>query len=333
MTGLTSVKHKTRIITGILISIIALAVLVWYVDAEEVLSALRQVNPIRLIPVFGLLFVSLVSRALSWRVILQKRIAFWKSFLYVNTGYFVNSILPFRMGEFARAFLLLPSGLGFWEGLPTVVLERMFDVLFTVGLFLTGLSFALGFSQGIIYAYVLAAVVLIGLILLVLIIKYQDTFLTWLERFSIPWLSLKEWLIDKIRFMISGLNILKEPSQVLFVFLGIGISWGTSLIYQYILLKVFVPEAQFGWIVFALGALGLGVSIPSSPGNIGLYEASITLALSAFGVDQSRAFSFALASHIIHITMTTLFGAYALGREGIHLGEIWRMGLEGKKEE
>jgi uncharacterized protein (TIRG00374 family) len=237
------------------------------------------------------------------------------------------------MGEFTRAFLLLPSGLSFWEGLPTVVLERMIDVLFTVGLFLTGLSLALGFSQGIIYAYVVAVIVLFGLIFLVMIIRHQDSFMSWLERISIPWLALKEWVIDKTRLMISGFNILKEPSQVLLVIIGIGISWGTSLIYQFILLRTFIPEAHFSWIVFALGALGLGVSIPSSPGNIGLYEASITLALSAFGVDQSRAFSFALTSHIIHITMTTLFGAYALTREGIQLGEIWRLGLEEKKEE
>ena len=62
-------------------------------------------------------------------------------------------------------------------------------------------------------------------------------------------------------------------------------------------------------------------------------EASITLALSVFGVDQSRAFSFALISHITHVAMTTIFGVYALAREGIDLGEIWRLGLEGKKEE
>ena len=325
-------KHKTRMIAGILISVIVVAVLVRFIDTGEVLSVLGQVDLVRLIPVLILLIISLVSRAISWRTILQDRITVWKSFLIINAGYFVNTVLPFRIGEFARAFLLLPSDFRFWEGLPTVVLERMFDVLFTVGLFLTGLSFALGFSQGIVYAYVLVAVVLTGLVLLMLVIRYQDSFLSWLERISFPWANLKEWLIDKIRFMISGLSILKDPSQVLLVFVGIGISWGTALVYQYILLRVFVPEAQFVWIVFALGALGLGVSIPSSPGNIGLYEASITLALSAFGVDQSRAFSFALISHITHVTITTLFGVYALAREGVHLGEIWRFGLEGKKE-
>jgi uncharacterized protein (TIRG00374 family) len=332
MTGLSFNKHQARTIAGILFSIITLAALILYVDAGKVLSALREVRLIRLIPVLIMLIISLLSRAISWRYTLQKRITLWKSFLFVNAGYFANTVLPFRLGEFTRAFLLLPSGFSFWEGFPTIVLERMFDVLFTVGLFLTGLSFALGFSHSMIYAYILASVVLVGLILLVLVIRYQDPFISWLENIPIPWLNFKEWLIEKIRFMISGLNILKEPYRVLLVFIGIGLSWATSLIYQFILLRVFIPEAQFGWIIFVLGVLGLGISIPSSPGNIGIFEASITLALSAFGVDQSRAFGFALTSHIIHIVMTTLFGAYALVREGIDLGEIWRLGLARKKE-
>jgi uncharacterized membrane protein YbhN (UPF0104 family) len=209
----------------------------------------------------------------------------------------------------------------------------MFDVLFTVGLFLAGLSFVLGTSYGIIYAYILGIMALVGLGLLVLIIKYQDLILSWTEKLTIPWMNVKDWLIDKIRFILRGLSILKDPTQILCVFLGIGLSWGIALSYQFILLRVFVPEAHFTWIIFTLGALGLGVSIPSSPANIGLYEASITLALSAFGVDESRAFSFALTSHIISIATTTLFGAYALGQEGIQLGDIWRIGLERKKED
>jgi hypothetical protein len=333
MTGVTTEKHRTRFIAGILISLLTFVALIWYVDEEEVLSALRQVSLGRLIPVLILLFISLISRGAAWRVILQERISLRKSFLIVNAGYFVNTIFPFRIGEFTRAFLLLPSGFSFWEALPTIVLERMFDVLFTVGLFLLGLSYVLGFSQGIFYAYLLGILALVGLLGLALIIRYQESFLTWLEKISIPWVKVKGWLVDKIRFMISGLIILKNPSQILLVLLGIGISWGIALGYQYILLRVFVPEAQFIWAVFVLGALGLGVSVPSSPGNIGLYEVSITLALSAFGVDQSRAFSYALTSHIISIGMTTLFGAFALVREGYNLGDIWRFSLEGKKEE
>ena len=81
-----------------------------------------------------------------------------------------------------------------------------------------------------------------------------------------------------------------------------------------------------------LGALGLGVSIPSSPGNIGLYEASIIVALGAFGVDHNLALAYALASHILTLLPTTTLGAYGLIREGFALRDIWRFRAEQEKE-
>jgi uncharacterized protein (TIRG00374 family) len=110
------------------------------------------------------------------------------------------------------------------------------------------------------------------------------------------------------------------------------ISWILALIIQYLLLRAFIPEAKLIWAAFALSAVSLGVSIPSSPGNIGVYEASITLALSAFGIDQSLAFSYALVSHILSLIITTVLGSYSLVNEGYKLGDIWRLSRDHQKE-
>jgi uncharacterized membrane protein YbhN (UPF0104 family) len=110
------------------------------------------------------------------------------------------------------------------------------------------------------------------------------------------------------------------------------ISWLIALAYQFMLLKAFLPDARFIWMVFTLGALGLGVSIPSSPGNIGLFEASIVIALVAFGVDQEAALAFAIVSHVLSLVTTTVFGSFGLVREGFALRDIWRFRAEKKKE-
>ena len=325
-------QDQLRLAVGLFISLAALAALIWFIDGREVLAAIKQVNLIWIFPVLILLFISLLTRAGAWRVILQERISLWRSFLIINAGYFVNTILPFRIGEITRAFLLLPSGFSFWEAFPTIILERMFDILFAVGLFLTGLPYALGFAQGIVYAYIMGGLVLIGLISLVLLVRYQGSVFSWLERISVPWEDKKEWLIEKLRFMLSGLMILNRPNQILKTFIGMILSWGIALVYHFILLRAFLPEAQVIWAVFALGALALGVSIPSSPGNIGIYEASITVALSAFGVDQSLAFTYALTSHVLSLGMTTVFGAFTLVNQGYALSDIWRFSIEQKKD-
>jgi len=326
-------KAQLRMVFGIMISIAALAVLIWFVDGKQVLSALKQVNLIWIAPVLVLLFVFLMTRAAAWRIILKSRISFGKSFLILNAGYFVNTILPFRIGEVARAFLLIPSGFTFWEAFPTIILERMFDIVFAVGLFLTGLTFVLNFSQGIVYASILGGLVLLGFGILFFLVKNQNQVLAWLEGVSLPWTKGQIWLIKQLRSILSGLIVLKDSWQFMKVLSFMFLSWGIAILYQYFLLKAFIPDAQLIWAVFALGALALGVSVPSSPGNIGLYEASITLALTAFGVDRAVAFSYAITSHILSLAMTTLFGSFALIREGYALRDIWQFNQQQVKEE
>lgn len=333
MTEVKVNKPQLRLALGILISLTALAVLFWFIDGKQVISALKQVNLIWIAPVLVLLFVSLMTRAAAWRIILKNRVSFVKSFLILNAGYFVNTILPFRIGEAARAFLLIPSGFSFWEAFPTILLERMFDIVFAVSLFLTGLTFVLNFSQGIVYASILGGLVLVGFGILYFLVKNQDQVLVWLEGISLPWTKVHAWLIKQLRSILSGLIVLTDSWQLMKAFSFMFLSWGIAVFYQYLLLKAFIPDARLIWAVFALGALALGVSVPSSPGNIGLYEASITLALTAFGVDRSVAFTYALTSHILSLGMTTLFGSYALVREGYALQDIWQFSQQQRKEE
>lgn len=325
-------KNQVRLIVGIFISIAAFAALLWFVDEGEILSVLKQMNLIWIVPVLGLLLISLITRAAAWRIILQKRISLKQSFLIVNAGYFVNTIFPFRIGEITRAFLLIPSGFTFWEAIPTIILERMFDFGIAAAIFLTSLPFAVNFSQGAGYAYLLASIVPAGLVMMIVIVKYQTRIIAWLEGLSLPWAGVQSWLSQRLRSMISGMTILKDPSQIALVFLFMFFSWAIALFYQFFLLKAFIPDAKLIWAVFALGALALGVSVPSSPGNIGLYEASITLALTAFGVDRSIAFTYALTSHVISLGMTTLFGSFALVREGYALRDIWQFSQQQEKD-
>ncbi|NOQ40714.1 MAG: hypothetical protein GQ562_10400, partial [Anaerolineales bacterium] len=96
MTKVKVNKAQLRLAFGIMISITALAVMIWFVDGKQVLSALKQVNLIWIAPVLVLMLVSLMTRAAAWRTILKNRVSFGKSFLILNAGYFVNTVLPFR---------------------------------------------------------------------------------------------------------------------------------------------------------------------------------------------------------------------------------------------
>ena len=320
-----------RVIPGILISMIALITLIYFSDLAAVRRAFQQVKPLTILIAAGLVIISLFTRAYAWRVILQERISLWQSYMIINAGYFVNTILPFRLGEISRAFLLMPSGLGFWEALPSIVLERLFDFGFALSLLFIGLPSALEFTNNLAYVYTLVGLVAFAVVVLILIVINRGRVLNWLEGIPLHNQKFKGRTIRFARSVITSLEILTSFRRTLKVLLGMAASWGIALAFQYILLRAFIPDAKLAWAAFALGAVAVGVSVPSSPGNIGLYEGSLTLALTACGVDPSLAFTYALTSHVINLGITTGFGAYGLVREGVGLRDVWQFGKNQRK--
>ncbi|NQS90896.1 MAG: flippase-like domain-containing protein [Chloroflexi bacterium] len=324
---------QANLVLGVLISLGAIALLISFIDGEQVLAAIKQVKLIFILPGFVLLIISHFTRAAAARVILKERVSLWRSFLLINAGYFVNTVLPFRLGELSRAFLLMPSGFGFWEALPTVLLERMFDAVFALSLFFIALPYVLNFSQGVYYTYLLAGLLLLGIVLLTLVVKNRVHISAWLECKSVSASPFPTKIIHLLQSVISSLAVLADPLRLVKVITWMFLSWGIALGFQYLLLMAFIPDAKLVWAMFALGAVALGVAVPSSPGNIGLYEASMTLALLAFGIEQSVAFTYALTSHIFTLAITTLFGSFGLVREGYGLRDVWQFSKQQRKED
>ena len=332
MTDNNKTGKQLRFVIGIVLSLVVLVVMILFIDGKEVAAAFKQVNILIVAPLSFLLVFALLCRAYAWRIILNEKVSLSQSFLIISAGYFVNTILPFRVGELARVFLLLPSGFSFWSAIPTILVERIFDLGFALSLFFIGLPFALDFSQDIFTLYLLAGFAVLGIVILILLVKNKEKVYRWLENLNLLGSRFKSGLIDLVRSVLSSLETLSDPLKFAKVFIGMVLSWGLSLIFQYLLLKAFIPEANLIMAVFAIGAVAIGISIPSSPGNIGLYEASITLALTAFGIDRSIAFSYALTSHVLNLAVTTIFGSFGLVREGYSLRDVWQYSKQHREE-
>ena len=72
--------------------------------------------------------------------------------------------------------------------------------------------------------------------------------------------------------------------------------------------------------VFAVATLGFAV--PGAPGGMGVYEASMVLALGWFGVDRDRAFAVALAMHLLQYLPVTALGLWRVAASGMTLREL-----------
>ena len=73
-----------------------------------------------------------------------------------------------------------------------------------------------------------------------------------------------------------------------------------------------------------LAFLGLGVSLPSSPGFVGVVQAATVLALTLFSVPRTEALSFSILLHGAQFFPVTLYGLILLLVEHVSLSEATR---------
>ncbi len=316
-----------RVLIGVLISLLSIAAVLYFVDLAALWQALRLADYRYLPPAIAVFLVSLVARAVAWRTLLQEQVSVQKAFWVINEGYLLNNILPFRLGEVGRAFLMSGStpGLRFWEVASTIVIERTFDVALSLGLLLASLPFIVQTEWAGQAALGSGVIVVLGLAGLHLMARYRQVIMGWSARLGGRWpLVARVVREERLNSFFEGLSALTDFPRFLKALTSMGVVWGLTLLEYYLVLAAFLPGARLVWAAFGLAAAAIGVSVPSSPGYIGVYEAAIVTGLSVFEIDPSVALAFAITVHVLYVLLTALLGAYGLARDGQSLGTVFR---------
>jgi len=318
---------------GLLISLLALALVFYFVDLKQVLAALQQAD-YRFLPlILGVYILSLFARAAAWRTLLQEQVSFVNTFFAVNVGYFLNNILPFRLGEVGRAFLLSTSSpVSFWQAASTIIIERAFDLMLSVFVLLSTLPFVVAMtispeaaSWALPAALSVGSVVILALFCLHLLARNRQFALSWLEKLGQRWPWVNNLVKGRLDAFFSGLAALTDGRRFLITLGWMVLNWALWITEYYLLMLAIIDnKAPFLWAAFSVGAATMGVAIPSSPGGLGVVEASVVGALAVFGVDPSSALAFALSMHFIYFLVTSILGSIGLARQGESLGRIYQ---------
>src|SRR5215207_1122510 len=124
-----------RVLLAFAVSAVALFLAFRNVDFDAVLDALRDAAYWWIVPATALLTVSLLLRGVRWQLLFYPHtgLRFGNVFGCMNAGYFVNTILPARLGEVVRAVMLSRlENVRTAHALSTVVVERVLDLLTTI---------------------------------------------------------------------------------------------------------------------------------------------------------------------------------------------------------
>ena len=161
-------RKNAQLILGLVVSLLALALAFRGADLGAMATALRKANYFVLAVGIAFYLLGLIFRAISWRVILGGRVPYWRVFEALNEGYLLNNLLPFRMGEFGRAYLVSRrNNLPALEALSSIVVERVIDLLMVVVLLVSFLPLLIGldWARGAVFTSIgLGLVAIIGLI-------------------------------------------------------------------------------------------------------------------------------------------------------------------------
>lgn len=327
-----------QIWVGIAVTIIALAVTFWRVQWWQFLTTLRSVNVGFILIGVAFFTFNLGVRAIRWRLLLRPvlKTTLLDTFSYLMVGYVANNVLPLRIGELIRAYLLArQKGASSSALLATIVVERVFDILLLI-VFAIALTVFMDVPP-IVQASVSSVGALAVLVLGVLLIGSFTTTDRLIRLQEVLEKHLPAPIVAKLFHLattfITGLQSLKSARDVTAVVSLSVLAWTFVVCDAFVYLKAFHLDLPWLAAMFTVMAVNLGTMVPSSPGAFGVAHFMFVLALGMWGVDREVALGFAVVRHGVTYLLTTGLGLLCLWTTGWSLGSIYKLGKSASVEE
>ncbi|MEW6287990.1 MAG: lysylphosphatidylglycerol synthase transmembrane domain-containing protein [Chloroflexota bacterium] len=318
-------KEWKRWLPGAVISIGLIIAILSVVDLRAMVAAIRNANYVRLSIGLAIGFVWMAIRGMVWWTLLRNRGAFKDVFWSLSAGYLLNNVLPFRLGELGRAFLLSrKSDMKFMEILPTVVIERVVDLGFSAALLLAALPFVVDVEGADRAAYIVGAVVVVGLLAMYVLARTHQWALDLFHKISARWPLLQRVGGSFLESFFAGLGVLTDGWLFLRFLFWMTVNWGTAIVSYYFIITSFFPEATVVWAMFGLGMAAFGGAIPSLPGAVGTFEGVYTYAMTVLSGDESTSFAVALTTRFYNYLNSMVLGAIGLSIQGQTLSGVYQ---------
>jgi uncharacterized protein (TIRG00374 family) len=279
-------------------------------------EALRTSNYWWLVPALMVLACAIGVRALRWRLLFDPatRPAYAPTLRAMLIGYLFNQLLPVRAGEAARVVALnRDAKTSLAEATGTVVIERVFDVLALL-LLLFAMVPWLPPLTWLRAAEILAIVLALGLALLgFVLLRYGERPLQLLLRPLSRLPPVSRTRVDGVAASLTrGLAGIRHVRMATIAFSWTIASWLLIGLSAWLLMRGFDFRASVGAGMLVAIATGLGWIIPAAPGAVGVFEAATVVALTAYGVSESEALSYAVVLHGMNFVPFIVAGLIAL---------------------
>jgi uncharacterized protein (TIRG00374 family) len=258
-------------------------------------------------------------RSIRWRLLLNledPNLGIATTFWATMAGYMGNNFLPARGGELMRVLLIhRRSTLSKTYIVTAALTERIVDAVALVligSVVLVQVTPKPPWMDAVSRIMALAA---FGGGLLIAVLPYLEPWLFPLLR-KVPLLpeSWRERLLELFSQVLRGLRGFHKP-QVLFTFLGFtAVVWTIDALGAWIGTRGYDIHISFPVGLLLITGLGLGSALPSTPGNVGIYQFAAVSVLTPFGVGRNEALAYIIVGQALGYLAVLALGAFGLYR-------------------
>lgn len=320
-------KDKLKFWIGLIISLVFLFLVFRGQDFGKIGEVLGQANYWWLIPALVFYFAGVFVRATRWHFLLKplQNISPRRLFTVVTIGYMANDVLPARMGEIVRVYVLEKrEGTSKTGALATIVVERIMDGL-TILLLLAIASFFAPINKDIEGIERAASLLFIVLIVVFLAIASSRKLMLRLEAFGLQFLpaAVRPKLAGIADKFIDGLQVLRQWRDLVLVAALSILGWMCEVgMYWMVALAFSTLHLEWYAVVMTLAVANLSTLIPSAPGYVGPFDGAIITVLNGvFAIPLNIVSSFAILLHAALYFPVTGLGIFFWIREHLSLKE------------
>lgn len=304
------------------------------VDVDKVWLAMKEVDLLWLIPAILIYFLAIWVRTSRWALLMKpiKQCTTRRFFPIYVISYMANNILPLRIGDFYRAYIVgKKEQVSKGASLVTIGVERIFDGLtMLVLLFLSVLFYPVEDPTVKLAIQVGAIIFLIALFVCYLVVlnkKWAQWIFDRLLGFAPERLHPRLTVVFANFF--KGLDSLRGAKDILLVASFSLFTWLLEAASYMTVLWAFGFWGGFHVAVSTMAFVNLFIIVPAAPGYFGPFETACIIILGKSGYGSVTQFTENIAAAyalILHVLVqwlpTTLLGLFYMWREHLSFKEI-----------
>jgi uncharacterized protein (TIRG00374 family) len=296
-------------------------------EADQLKDALGSADWRLLIPAIALYFVGVLLRSVRWGMLLPEYgLKLWTLFRALVVGFTVNNLLPFRMGEVARAYLLSRWGsVPYGATVASLVVERVLDGLSLSLLLLVALWLVPSAPSYLLAVGVIAGCGFFAGLALVALAAWRADALTMFVGFFARRMPprLGPAVIGAANNFAHSLAVVHDTGRLARL-IGLSlVAWCCELGLFYVLMLSVGILGTYPSALLVGSAANFATLLPSSPGYAGTFDAALTRAAQdALNISAGLAGAYDIIVHATLFLPVVLVGTLVLWRSRITFGQV-----------